>query len=189
MADFNGDTIIIRDTEYTTREWAPERNWSWPNEFREIVHIWAIMVDIKTRQEISSFSIFIKPIKNPIVSDYFINLTKITQEEIDTQWKDFVTAVNEFVQWAGDTIELYAYGKDEIILAENCGLHNITLPFIRKSRFKNIVDVFLKNNIQATQYHSGTINQYFNIPNNETEHNALADARNVLHSLQELYRK
>ena len=47
----------------------------------------------------------------------------------------------------------------------------------------------MKNNIQATQYHSGTINQYFNIPNNETENNALADARNVLHSLQELYRK
>gem|GEM_PF-6142790 len=65
----------------------------------------------------------------------------------------------------------------------------MTLPFHKKSRFKNIVDIFLANNIPATQYNSSSINQYFNIPNNDTEHNALADARNIMCSLHALYMK
>ena len=53
-------------------------------------------MDTKTRKEIDSFTIFIKPIKNPKLSEYFIELTKITQEEVDAQGKDFKSAVQEF---------------------------------------------------------------------------------------------
>lgn len=188
MADFNWEHIIIRDTEFTSWEWAQERNRSWPNEFRELVQIWAIKINTATRQEIDTFSIFIKPTKNPILSEYFIQLTEITQEEVDTKGEEFIPALAKFVKRAGDrdSIDLYSYGGDEAELAENCELHHIAMPFCT-TRFKDVRTVFLANKIPADKYISSSINQYFDIPNDETEHNALSDARNIFHSLQALY--
>ena len=190
MNNFNWEDIIIRDTEYTTWEWAQKRNRSWKNEFREIVQIWAIRVNTKTREEIDSFNVFIKPTKNPILSDFFINITKITQEKIDKKGKEFTIALQQFVTWTGnwDNRDLYSYGRDEIVLAENCWLHHLTMPF-RRGRCKNIVDVFLANDVPANKYNSSSINQFFNISNNDIEHNALADVRNILHSLKALFNK
>ena len=189
MKPFAWEKIVIRDTEYTSWEWAQARHWSWPNEFREIVQIGAVMVNTTTREEISSFSVLITPTKNPLLSKFFIDLTKITQEEIDTQWKDFFTALKDFTQRTGerDSIDLYSWGWDGIILAENCGLYQIPTPF-RIGRCKNIVDVFLENGVPALKYNSCSINTYFDIPNDGTEHNALADARNILMSLRALYK-
>jgi inhibitor of KinA sporulation pathway (predicted exonuclease) len=64
----------------------------------------------------------------------------------------------------------------------------MTMPF-RRGRCKNVVDIFLANDVPANNYNSWSINQYFNIPNNDTEHNALADARNIARSLKLMYSK
>jgi inhibitor of KinA sporulation pathway (predicted exonuclease) len=113
------------------------------------------MVNTTTREEIKSFSVFVKPVKNPLLSEFIINLTKITQEDIDTQGKDFTTALKEFISRAGDrdTIDFYSYGRDEIILSENCGMHHMTMPF-RRGRCKNVVDIFLANDVPANNYNS-----------------------------------
>ena len=39
--------IVIYDTEYTTWKGALERNWSGPNEYRELVKLSAIKIEIK----------------------------------------------------------------------------------------------------------------------------------------------
>ena len=60
-----------------------EHNWSRPNEYREIVQIGAILVEVKQFTEIDHINLFVKPNKNPILSEYFTNLTGISQKDID----------------------------------------------------------------------------------------------------------
>jgi len=186
MHIFTGDPIIIWDTEYTSREWAMARNWSWPNEYKELVQLWAILVDPITWMEVDSFQCFVKPRINATLSDFFVSLTEITQAQIDTDGIDFAAALQQFMDWTKNR-EAYSFGGDEEILQINCELYNI--PRTMKNIFHDARDVFRQAGIPAEKYNSGTINKYFNIPNNDTEHNALADARNILSSLKTLYSK
>jgi len=70
--------FIIFDTEFTSWKGSQERNWSGKNEYMELVQIGALKVKKgDNRLEIVEiFSIFVKPKINPILSQYFINLTK-----------------------------------------------------------------------------------------------------------------
>ena len=67
--------VVIFDTEYTTWEGAMERNWSGPGEYKEIVEIGAVLVETDNFSEVDTFSAYVKPVKNPKLSELFINLT------------------------------------------------------------------------------------------------------------------
>ena len=49
---------------------------------KEIVQIATIKVDLSTLEVKDEFNVFVKPTYNPILSDYFINLTGITNKKI-----------------------------------------------------------------------------------------------------------
>src|SRR3989338_10997477 len=76
--------FILLDTEYTSGEDSQERGWG-PNKYKEIIQIGAISVDGKSLAEEGAFSVFVKPVKNPQLSDFIVGLTGITQEKIDTE--------------------------------------------------------------------------------------------------------
>src|SRR3989338_11023344 len=106
-------TIVVFDTEYTSWEGAQARKWSGPNEYREIVQIGAVRVDASTPdfKEVDSLLIYVKPVKNPTLSQYFIDLTGITQETVDTRGVTLAEAVQKFYTWsAGYTC--YSWGLD-----------------------------------------------------------------------------
>jgi len=109
------EKIIIFDTEYTAWAGSAEYNWSRPNEYREIVQIGAILVDTKQLSEIDNINLFVKPVKNPILSEYFTNLTGIKQKDIDENGIYFKEATLKFFSWCG-SYPIYSYGGDE----ENC---------------------------------------------------------------------
>ena len=76
--------FILYDTEYTSWEGSLQRLWSGEGEKRELVQISAILVkDLRSLNGTEFFSIYTKPIINPILSNYFINLTGIKQSYID----------------------------------------------------------------------------------------------------------
>jgi len=52
---------IVFDTEFTAWQGSMERHWSGPGEFREIVQIGGISVDVATFAETGAFSVLIKP--------------------------------------------------------------------------------------------------------------------------------
>lgn len=132
------------------------------------------------------FSAFIKPRHNPILSDYFINLTGIKQEIIEQRGVDFMVAIEKFSSWAG-SYNLYSYGSDDIWLVGNCRLIGIKFPFERH-RFFDIRDVFKKFGIEAENYTSGTIVKAFGKEPTNRAHDALNDARIIIDALKELSR-
>jgi len=178
------EKIIIFDTEFTAWTGSVEYNWSRPNEYREIVQIGAILVDTKKFAEIDNINIFVKPVKNPILSEYFSNLTGITQEVLDKNGTSYKEAILKFYSWCG-SYPIYSFGRDEINIIENCKLVDIPFPF-RESKFYDMRDLFKNNGIPVDRYESGNIIEAFGKKATLRNHNALNDARILLDALREL---
>ena len=73
---------IIFDTEFTAWRGSMERGWRGPAELREVVQIGAVAIDVDSFEEVASFSVLIKPLHNPVLSDYLVALTRITNERL-----------------------------------------------------------------------------------------------------------
>lgn len=116
--------IVIYDLEYTTWQGALERNWSKENEFREITWIAAITVGIDTLQEIDAFDCIIKPTINPKLSEYFTDLTGLTQQRADKEGKPFLEGIRAFRRFVNSRPTV-CHGWDAIALFENFKLKNL----------------------------------------------------------------
>ena len=116
--------IIIYDLEYTTWRGAIERNWSKKNEIREITWIAAILVDVNMLREIDSFDCIIKPTINPVLSEYFVDLTGLTQERVDKEGTSFGEGVRAFQRFV-NLRPIVCHGWDIVAFLENFQLNNL----------------------------------------------------------------
>lgn len=113
-------TVVFYDTEFTTWEGAMQANWSLPGQYRELVQIGAIRFDIDSLREIDEFQILIKPVKNPLVSDFFTSLTGISNDQIAQEGVPFPDAYHAFSAFVqGDATA--CYGGDASVVRENLG--------------------------------------------------------------------
>ena len=115
---------IIYDLEYTTWAGANERHWSGKDEYREIIRIGAISIDLDCLQEIEALDVFVKPSINPILSDYCVKLTDITDEQIQAEGIALHEAIHKFVDFVGKR-NTFCYGHDILEILENLRLNNI----------------------------------------------------------------
>ncbi|MBI3255979.1 MAG: exonuclease domain-containing protein [Candidatus Andersenbacteria bacterium] len=181
------EKFVVFDTEFTTWEGAHARNWSGPNEYREIVQIAAAKVDGQTLEISDTFVRFVKPVKNPILSEYFINLTGIPQTQVDAEGITYEQALQEFKQWAED-LPNYCYGTDNLVMAENCELIGITFPFLQ-TQFHDVRKVFQNQGIPAEKYMSSTIVEAFGAKPTRRGHDALNDVKTIIDGLKLLRKK
>ena len=185
---FTEDKAVVFDLEFTSWPGSNERNWSLPNEDREIIQIGA--VKIKTTgdmREVDSFQILVRPLKNPILSDYIVNLTEITQEKVEKEGILFPLALSRFINFIGEhPIDILSNGGDEEVIEENCQIHNI--PFL--SIFKKSTDLKIYFSevlgISRKNCTSGMLPELFGLNNHEKQHDALGDARSISQALRYL---
>ena len=148
------------------------------------MQIGAIIIDTETLRELDYFSVFVKPTIHPALSDFFIHLTNITQEEVERNGVLFGEALERFLTWAGD-LPMYSWGRDPLVLRENCELYHI--PFsVASDRFFDMRNVFKRAGIEAEKYASSTIIEAFGKESPFRAHNGLSDARSILEGLREL---
>ncbi len=174
--------IVVRDTEYTSWKWAWENNWSEEWQHKELVQIGAVKWNTASQETEDEWMQFFLPRINNKLSGYFCDLTKITQEEIDTKWEDFESGVMKFFYWCWE-LPLYSWGNDWDILYHNQKLYNTQLN-LDKHMFCDMRTSFWVKNISTQGYNSGQIHKYFGLPNQEIEHNALGDAKNICRVLK-----
>ncbi len=184
--------IVIFDTEVTTWEGAAARDWSGPGEHRELVQLGAALVETKDFTELAIFSTLVKPRINPILSDYFINLTGITQEMVDKYGIDFEVFLQSFYKWCR-RYELYSFDKVNIprlfdldVLVENRDLYGIGFPF-ESERFHNVNEIFFKYGVVIKQ--SGRAPEACVEEPKNRSHEALNDVRGLIRGLQLLKKK
>mgnify|MGYP001080222749 FL=1 len=185
---FTEDKAMVFDLEFTSWPGSNERNWSLPNEDREIIQIGAVKIETTgDMREVDSFQILVRPLKNPILSDYIVNLTEITQEKVEKEGILFPLALSRFINFIGEhPIDILSNGGDEEVIEENCQIHNI--PFL--SIFKKSTDLRIYFSevlgISRKNCTSGMLPALFGLNNHEKQHDALGDARSISQSLRYL---
>lgn len=170
--------FILYDTEYTS--WADDRLKipREPWQHKEIIQIGALhVVDL---EEKASFEVIVKPVKNPKLSDFIIELTGISQIQVDTG-TTLTQALTEFSAFAKN-LPLYAYGEDANVIKANCDLLSVPFPFSmeRCNNLRPTMKVILEERgIDYFAYSSGTLIEAFG-KKGEHAHDALNDMRNLL---------
>jgi len=185
---FTEDKAVVFDLEFTSWPGSNERNWSLPEEDREVVQIGAVKIDTsKGLREIDSFNILVRPLKNPLLSEYFINLTGITQKQVDNQGNSFPNALLRFMDFIGKTpINILSNGGDEDVIEENCQIHAIPLPVIFTKALDSTPYFSKILNIPEKDCCSGMLPEMFGLDNDKKPHDALEDARAISRILRYL---
>jgi inhibitor of KinA sporulation pathway (predicted exonuclease) len=165
-----------------------ERRWAGPGEHKEIIQIGAVLIDAATLEERQVFSVLIRPVKNPILSDYLIELTRITNERLAAEGVDFATGVTRFLNLAGDR-PLHSYGRDDRIIAANAELLGLPRLWPKKREATNLKDWLLQVGVPLAGVHSGALAAHVGAKSQGIAHDALIDARSLAEAVRYLVAK
>lgn len=146
-------------------------------DLRQIVQIAAIIFDTESSQEISSFDILVLPTYDRILPPFFVELTGITQEMVDTRGVEFSQALQKFIEFCGSR-DIWTFDKDFEVLVQNCGYKNTAFA-LSGSPFVRVKPKLPAWGIDASAYSSGTLYRAAGLIMNGHVHNALHDVRSM----------
>jgi len=178
--------IAILDLEWTSWEGAHARNYSHPCEHREIVQFGLLkLIDDDDLPVIDSLELFVQPRINPDLSNYFIELTGITQATVEEKGTPFETAFQRFQDFLGDdTASVCSYGRDGAIVRMNCNYNDIHWPF-HNDIFHNVCGLICEYlGVPNHKFYSGDLWKAFGFPCPGAAHDALNDCHNVAEALR-----
>lgn len=153
-----------------------ETRWTRPQEYTEVVQIGAVKLDVHSLKQVDEFEILVKPRVNPVLSDYLVALTGITNEMLAASSVDFITAYRAFLDFAGDA-KFFAFGRDDLVLAGNLKLYawgGLPVP-----PYGDAIPWFKENGIDLKGKHACDTGELAGVPFVGRKHTALADARSV----------
>ena len=122
------DPVVVFDLEYTSWENAMAEGWSRPGQHREVIQIGAVRLAGAAWDEADAIELLVRPRVNPVLSDFIVDLTGITNEAIAAAGLDLAPALARFAAFAGPRTPLLSNGKDGNIIAESCALQDLTAP-------------------------------------------------------------
>jgi len=179
--------VILFDTEFTAWAGSMERRWSGPQEHKEIVQIGAVVVDAASLREIAAFEVLVRPVKNPFLSDYLVDLTRITNERVAAEGIAFPNAIERFLAFAGDRL-LHSYGRDDRIIAANAAL--IGRPALWPARpAVDLRDWLIRVGVRLAGVSSGELAAHVGAKAQGIAHDALVDARSLAEAVRYLVAK
>lgn len=178
--------VVVFDTEFTSWLGSAESGWSKAGEEREIVQIGAVKVDAQDWLELDAFSVFVKPVINPVLSTYFVNLTGITQVELDEHGKSLPDALSMFSRFLDGTRWVLSNGDDFSVIQRNCSLLSVSSP-LDSSKFRSVqrlLPQLLNGNDQPISSHR--LVDFVGAQGDEIAHQAISDARTIARTLRML---
>lgn len=181
--------VVALDLEITAWPGSLARYWSGPGEAMEIVQIGAAKLDARNGfTEVAGFDVLVRPKINPLLSDYFISLTGITQADVDAKAVDFKIAMERFIRFLGEgTGAVLSTGSDGHVLEVNCKLNGVPFPY-PSSLFHNIGPL-LARAIDRERVQSSDLPSLLGFPAPGRPHQAYTDAQCVAGALQVLRRQ
>jgi inhibitor of KinA sporulation pathway (predicted exonuclease) len=168
---------VIFDLEFTAWEGSVESRWSRPHEHTEVVQIGAVKLDAASLKEVDAFEILVQPRVNPVLSDYLVQLTGITNAALQQRGVDFISAYSAFLDFVGGA-RAFAHGRDDLILAGNLQMYGwagvLPLP-----AYANGVPWFAAQGIDLKGKRACDVAEAAGAVFEGRKHDALADARCV----------
>ena len=182
VKNFFSKPFVVMDTEFTTWDGAMARDWSLPNEWREIVQIAAVKIDpTQGFKEVETLDVLATPILNPPLSDYFQQLTALSQAEREERGTSYPEALKQFTDFAAG-MPVWSYGGDDKVLMENCIIHQMT--DVKLDNFFDIRMIVKMLGDKPHDYSSGTLYTAAGIDMTGHVHNALHDCRSIVEYLK-----
>ena len=184
-------SFVIFDTEYTSWKGCQEHGWHGTHK-KEIVQIAALKVSDEL-EVLVEFNQLCQPKINPVLSDYFVNLTHIQNEDIQREGAPFEKAFANFRAFVGKDICFshgwgadYYHKSDGAIIDENLELNHLSQK--NDLTYYNVAAIFKelyqKNNIDIKSQASGEIATLLGIEDELSDlhlkpHDALYDVYSI----------
>jgi inhibitor of KinA sporulation pathway (predicted exonuclease) len=178
---------VIFDLEFTAWEGSVQHRWGRPGEFTELVQIGALKIDAQNLLVDAELDLLVRPRFNPILSEYFVALTGITNEELQARGIDFPAAYAKFIRFCGGA-PIFAFGRDDLILEFNIRLLGLRgMPPV--PRYTNVVPWLIANRIDPKGRNACDVGPLAGVPFQGQKHNALADAYSVYSGIKALVQR
>jgi inhibitor of KinA sporulation pathway (predicted exonuclease) len=186
-------TYIIVDLESTCVENKD------PNFQNEIIEIGAVKVNHKG-EVLGEFQAFVKPVRNPILSDFCKELTTITQAEVDAA-KSFRYVLPSFLNWCSEEQDAELPMKDMFNNVWFCSWGYYDKSQFRKDcDFHSFVTDWIDNHISLKHQHGAMIGiprglgmkaalNKLKIKFEGVQHRALSDAKGITNIFLSLFDK
>ncbi|MFB0922034.1 MAG: exonuclease domain-containing protein [Alphaproteobacteria bacterium] len=113
-------------------------------------------------KETAAFMALVQPTLNPVLSDYLIDLTGITNADIARAGVPNREGLDGFAEFVG-ALPILTHGRDDVVIVEECAEKNLDNPPIRA--------------ITERQLMSSELPAHFGLAETGRTHDALADAR------------
>ncbi|AQS64364.1 hypothetical protein AGRHK599_LOCUS3848 [Rhizobium rhizogenes] len=190
-------TAIVFDCEFLCVQGSQNRFWCGAIDPDPVIaQIGAVRIGLEAGFPIlETFKAYVTPVDRHgdkyALDPYFVNLTGITEEQIDQQGaslQEALSGLENFSEGAG----FWSWGKDELnMLAISCYIAGISPP-IPASRFDNAVKLLLAAGMPVedlARTPSNRLADYYGIDHPVLRgHDALDDALSVAYTLQHLLR-
>ena len=168
--------ILVVDLEATCCDMK-----SIPRHQMETIEIGAVMVVRETLEVVDEFQTFIKPMRHPILTNFCLELTSITQSQVDTA-PDFATVMSRWQTWLSkfDRAIFGSWGEyDRTQFFQDSKHHQIDLPYPVSSNHINLKEIFSTAQGLPKRYGMAQALDLANIPLTGTHHRGIDDARNI----------
>ena len=174
--------LICLDLELTCWENSLQDDWSDPKFPAETLQVGIAGFDLIQGEFLTKFSAFVRPVLNPRMSDYCLNLLQISQNIIDNApaLPEVIDQISNFMNdYSEDSTLVCAYGSDCKEFADDAARH------YRESPFKQFTCLDLQQ--EAAKVMGKTknlperehIKQHLQLPPSANRHDALDDALDV----------
>ena len=174
--------LICLDLEYTCWENSVQGDWSDPKFPAEILQVGMAGFDLIQGQCLNKFSAYVRPVLNPRMSDYCINLLQISQNIIDDSpaLPQVINKISSFLSDYGDDSTLVcAFGPDCKRFVDDATRHHRESPFPPFACL-NLQQEAAKVMGMADKWPEREhIKQHFQLPPSANRHDALDDAFDV----------
>lgn len=180
--------LVLYDTEHTAWEGSLARLWSEEWEHRELVELGAVRVAADDFRILAKFRKLTRPHQNPILSEYFTNLTGIHQDAVEQDGIPLPALLRDLADFGSGCGLFMANGDDKDVLDVSADLQGVSLPF-EADRFVNLRPL-LRQVFQGVpgKLTTGLLPQRVGLPVTGTLHSALDDAVALARTLAELRR-
>jgi inhibitor of KinA sporulation pathway (predicted exonuclease) len=152
----------------------------------------AMQITGSNLKETAHFAAYVKPVKNPALSNFIVSFTGIKQADVNVHGVSFIDALEKLGHFIGD-LPAYCWGRDIEVLKENCELNNIREPdfFWYMTNLKPILTpLFESLGVDTKQHTSGTlISAFTKTQEPRRAHDALNDMRNFRDAIRELRKR
>lgn len=150
-----------------------------PRHEMEIIEIGAVMVEGESFKPVAEFQSFVRPVRNPVLTDFCRELTGIEQVDVDAA-AGFATGLDEFATWfrAYEGFLFCSWGDyDRRQFERDCKYHSIDYPL--GAQHVNLKEEYARKRGLRRGRGLGNVLDAEGIPFEGRPHRGIDDARNI----------